>query len=283
MGIESRADSLYTRESLLELIKGAVQTPLVLGAFAAVDRADFVPPKLWDVTAWIYQNRTIPLGDGASISEPVLSARMVDYLRLTGEERVLEIGTGSGYLAAILSHCAGEVHTVEYDEELAIRAFLRLSGLKLGNRGVYIHIGDGVSGVPQHAPFDAIIVTAAAREIPNVLVEQLALGGRMVLSVGKDPDCQRLVVVTRQPEELEIKTVDYVSFHRLISCQHGGWTEELIDAARIDKWRMIRSFKAIGNLRLLVAEALGIPPNSFSDEDLANFGSSPPLPDRVYP
>lgn len=152
----------------------------VLTAMAMVPRERFLPGELADVA---YEPSPLPIAVGQTISAPLIVAVMTAALELTGVERVLEVGTGSGYAAAVLSRCVREVVTVEYHAELASRASRVLSGL--GHRNVEVRCGDGARGAPDRAPFDAISVTAMApEELPPALVGQLAAGGRLVGPVG---------------------------------------------------------------------------------------------------
>jgi protein-L-isoaspartate(D-aspartate) O-methyltransferase len=156
------------------------------------------------------------LDGDSSISQPSLVVEMIDLLNLTGKEKILEIGTGSGYNAAILSHCASRVDTVEINSNLAKTARKKLKSMGLSN--VTVHIGDGSLGLPAKAPFDAIVVTAAAKEIPSVLIEQLKTGGRIVVPVGGiNPwDMQRLTLGTKEKNKLITKSISAVKFVPLI-------------------------------------------------------------------
>jgi protein-L-isoaspartate(D-aspartate) O-methyltransferase len=129
-----------------------------------------------------YEDRALPIGFGQTISQPYVVAAMTQALGLSGGERVLEVGTGSGYQAAVLGEIAGEVWSIELEEALALRARADLA--RQGYANVHVRAGDGYRGWPEHAPFDAIIVTAAPDHVPPALLEQLAPGGRMVLPVG---------------------------------------------------------------------------------------------------
>jgi protein-L-isoaspartate(D-aspartate) O-methyltransferase len=151
----------------------------VLAAFRKVPRHELVPPA---ERASAYQDRPLPIGHGQTISQPYVVAVMTAVLGLEGGERVLEVGTGSGYQAAVLAELVGEVYTIEIVEPLAERARRDLE--RLGYRNVQVRHGDGYRGWPEHAPFDAIVVTAAPDHVPAPLVEQLAEGGRMVIPVG---------------------------------------------------------------------------------------------------
>jgi len=167
-----------------------------LAALRKVPRHLFVPPA---ETADAYSDRPLPIGHGQTISQPYIVAFMTEALGLTGGETVLEVGAGSGYQAAVLAEIAAEVYTIEIVEPLAREAQERLA--RLGYRNVHVRAGDGYQGWPEAAPFDAVIVTAAAPRIPEPLKQQLKDGGRLVLPVG-DED-QELVILTRKGELFE--------------------------------------------------------------------------------
>jgi protein-L-isoaspartate(D-aspartate) O-methyltransferase len=167
-----------------------VGDPRVLAAMRSVPRHEFVPAGERDHA---YEDRPLPIGQGQTISQPYIVAVMSELLHLRGSEKVLEVGTGSGYQAAVLSRLAREVYTIEIVPELAKRAEADLRRLSFAN--VHVRAGDGYRGWPEQAPFDAIIVTAAPGHVPQPLVDQLAVGGRMVLPVGDV--FQELVLVTR--------------------------------------------------------------------------------------
>ncbi len=177
---------------VMELRRAGIADARVLDAIEKTPREMFVGPAFEDRA---YDNVALPIGEGQTISQPYVVALMTEKLALTGGEKVLEIGTGSGYQAAILSRLARRVFTVERYRRLLREAERRFAALGLGN--VVTRLGDGGKGWPEHAPFDRIIVTAAAREVPSVLVEQLAPGGLMVLPVGAEYHDQRLVLVRR--------------------------------------------------------------------------------------
>ena len=168
----------------------------VLAAIAQVPRDRFVPE---DLQSHADEDRPLPIGHGQTISQPFVVAYMTERLRLAGDERVLEVGTGSGYQTAILAHLAEEVFSVEIVPELAARARALLHG-GLGLLNVRLRTGDGSEGWPEEAPFDRVIVTAAADAVPSPLVAQLAPGGRMILPVGAEPWAQVLRVVDRTPD-----------------------------------------------------------------------------------
>jgi len=188
-------DFAEDRERMLEgqIEARGVRDPRVLAALRAIPRHEFVPPEQ---RIHAYEDRPLPIGEGQTISQPYIVAVMTELLELDGSETVLEVGTGSGYQAAVLGKLAREVYSIEIVPELALRAEADLK--RLGYANVHVRHGDGYRGWPEHAPFDAIIVTAAPGHVPEPLVEQLALGGRMVLPVGDV--FQDLVLVTRGEE-----------------------------------------------------------------------------------
>jgi protein-L-isoaspartate(D-aspartate) O-methyltransferase len=153
--------------------------PRVLEAMGSVPRHEFVPEAERHAA---YRNRPLPIGHGQTISQPFIVALMTDLLRLEPGDRVLEVGTGSGYQAAVLARLAGEVYTIEIIEPLGREAAKTLA--RLGIVNVVTRIGDGYAGWPEHAPYDGIIVTAAPEHIPAQLIEQLKPGGRLVIPVG---------------------------------------------------------------------------------------------------
>ncbi|OGD92145.1 protein-L-isoaspartate O-methyltransferase [Candidatus Curtissbacteria bacterium RIFCSPHIGHO2_02_FULL_42_15] len=211
-----------------QIIFPAVRNPLVYRAFCNVDRALFTPA---DQINLAYTNEIIDIGEGSSISEPFLVAMMTDNLELTGEEKVLEVGTGSGYQAAILSHCSSEIHTIDINSRLAFEAYQRLSSLNYSN--IHVHLGDGTLGIPNESPFDAIIVTAGAKKIPIALKEQLAVGGRIVVPTGNDLKQLNLIVGLKQTGgSIRTDVIALVRFHPLLSKHHGGWDPDVFEEAR---------------------------------------------------
>ncbi len=172
----------------------------VLEAVSRVARNEFVPAEFADAA---YQDRPLPIGHGQTISQPYIVALMTELAKVDPADVVLEVGTGSGYQAAILSRLARRVYTIEIVEALAREAAGRLE--RLGFSNVEVKVGDGYKGWPAHAPFDAIVVTAAPEQIPAPLIEQLAPGGRLVIPVGPRDAVQRLTVVEKNAEGLITK------------------------------------------------------------------------------
>ena len=182
-----------------------IRDPRVLDAFRRVPREAFVPA---DAVAGAYEDHPLTIGYGQTISQPYIVALMTEEARVRPGARVLEIGTGSGYQAAVLSLLAGQVDTIEIVEPLATRAATLLQAL--GYRNVTVRAGDGYRGWPERAPFDAILITAAPKEIPQPLLDQLAVGGRLVAPVGEGD--QELVVVERTAAGLQRRAVIPVRF-----------------------------------------------------------------------
>ncbi len=179
-------------------------------AMAKVPRHEFVPEEL---RGNAYANHPLPIGHGQTISQPTIVAMMTDLLALGPEDHVLEVGTGSGYQAAVLSEVVerGQVFTIEIVSELARTARKRLANL--GYRNVVVHSGDGYLGLPESAPFEGIMVTAAADEIPAPLLEQLKPGGRLVMPVGGQGETQWLTLVSKDLEgEIDRRVVLPVRF-----------------------------------------------------------------------
>lgn len=189
-----------------ELLAAGIRDDRVLGAVVAVPRNLFVPPHLRH-TAWL--NAPLPIGEGQTISAPLVVARMCELLDLSESEHVLDVGTGSGYHAALLSRLARHVWSIESRPELSRQADANLRSAGIEN--VSLLIGDGSQGHPEAAPYDGINVAAAAPgSLPAALEEQLAPGGRLVAPV--DGEEQRLVVARRADGELELETLDAVRF-----------------------------------------------------------------------
>jgi protein-L-isoaspartate(D-aspartate) O-methyltransferase len=237
-----------------------VRSPLVLEAMGTVPREKFLPSHLRE---YAYEDAPLPIGEEQTISQPYIVAFMTEALGLAGGEKVLEIGAGSGYAAAILSRIAGEVYTVERIGALAAKASERLSDLGFAN--VHVLHGDGTRGWEEHAPYDAIIVAAGGPKVPTSLKAQLAIDGRLVIPVGTDPKVQELVRVTRLSEN-EFKTEDIadVRFVPLLGAE--GWAEPR------PRGRGPRRQKNT------VVEAVGTYAEPFAAIEAADFG---PLLDRV--
>jgi protein-L-isoaspartate(D-aspartate) O-methyltransferase len=170
-------------------------SPCVERALRSVPRHRFVPP---DLAKDAYANRPLPIGMGQTISQPFVVALMTELAQPGPDARVLEVGTGSGYQAAVLSPCVAKVYSIEIVKPLGERARDLLA--ELGYRNVEVRIGDGYKGWPEAAPFDAIVVTAAPDHVPQPLVDQLAPGGRMVVPVGARHGVQELLVITKDAE-----------------------------------------------------------------------------------
>ncbi len=166
----------------------------VLAAMTAVPRELFVPAEL---RPRAYEDAALPIGHGQTISQPYMVARILQALALHGHERVLDVGTGSGYGAAVLAELACEVHTIERVPELAENARAALAAA--GYERVHVHVGDGTLGLPEHAPYAAIAVAAAAPRLPQALYEQLQLRGRLAVPVGRRRG-QELQLAVRSPE-----------------------------------------------------------------------------------
>lgn len=195
------------RDSMVasQIIARGIRDPLTLAAMRQVPRHLFVPPGL---VAEAYRDHPLPIGHGQTISQPYIVAFMTEALGLKGGETVLEVGAGSGYQSAVLSRIAARVFGIEIVEPLAREAKLRIA--KLGYTNVEIRAGDGYAGWPAHAPFDAIMVTAAAPRVPEPLKQQLKDGGRLILPIGDY--VQELMIVTRRGSRFEERNVLGVRF-----------------------------------------------------------------------
>ncbi len=211
----SAADPMRPRRLAMvqdQLAREGVADPRVLQAMREVPRHLFVPEEH---RARAYQPYPLPIGEGQTISQPYVVAFMTEILRLGPGDKVLEVGTGSGYQAAVASRLAGEVYTVEIFESLAASARERLA--RLGYRNVHVRQGDGYFGWKEEAPFDAIIVTCAGGHLPPPLIDQLKPGGRMVMPVGGPFMTQNLVLVEKDRQgRLSQRNVLPVMFVRLL-------------------------------------------------------------------
>ncbi|HEY1797077.1 MAG TPA: protein-L-isoaspartate(D-aspartate) O-methyltransferase [Stellaceae bacterium] len=201
-----------TARLLMELRRAGIVDPRVLGAIEKTPRDLFVPPTFQD-RAW--ENIALPIDSGQTISQPLVVALMTESLQVGDRHKVLEIGTGSGYQTAILSRLARRVFTIERHRDLLREAGRRFSALRLGN--IISVFGDGFKGWPEQAPFDRIIVTAAAPAIPPALIDQLAPGGILVLPVGAEHRDQRLLRVRRDGAGTVTEDLGWVRFVPLVA------------------------------------------------------------------
>jgi protein-L-isoaspartate(D-aspartate) O-methyltransferase len=201
------------RESMVDdqIASRGVRDPAVLRAFREVPREEFVPAEMQE---FAYEDTPLPIGENQTISQPYIVALMTEALELTPASRVLDVGTGSGYGAAILSRIASEVFTIERIGSLARQAQERLK--RLGYDNVHVHEGDGSLGWQEHAPYDAIVVAAGSPEIPRHLLDQLTEGGRLVIPVGASPGLQRLLRVRRSGDRIQQENLGDVRFVPLI-------------------------------------------------------------------
>jgi protein-L-isoaspartate(D-aspartate) O-methyltransferase len=198
-----------------QLRRRGIKDGAVLAAMLAVPRHEFVPPEL---RARAYEDAPLPIGSGQTISQPYIVAAMTAALHLQPHHRVLEIGTGCGYQAAVLSQLAKEVFTIERQPELASAASEKLS--RLGYSNVHVHCGDGTLGLPEFAPFDAILVAAAAPTVPKPLLAQLSEGGRIIIPVG-DAENQELQLIEKRAESFPMRMLEGCRFVPLVGFH--GW------------------------------------------------------------
>jgi protein-L-isoaspartate(D-aspartate) O-methyltransferase len=189
----AEVDAMYA-ETRSETGLGAMSAP-VRKALGKVERHRLVPPGQASAA---YRNHPLPIGSGQTISQPYIVALSTDLARVDSSSVVLEVGTGSGYQAAVLAEIAARVFSIELIASLGNEARRRLEELGYGN--IEINIGDGYKGWPEKAPFDAIVVTAAAPRVPQALLDQLKPGGRLVIPVGADGETQYLKLITRRPD-----------------------------------------------------------------------------------
>jgi protein-L-isoaspartate(D-aspartate) O-methyltransferase len=201
-----------------QIERRGIKDSLVLAAMRAVPRHAFMPP---DQQHWAYSDGALKIGMGQTISQPYIVALMTELLALTGSETVLEVGTGSGYQAAVLAQIVSQVHTVERHESLAEHAQQKLTSM--GIKNVQVHVGDGTLGLPEYAPYQGVIVTAAAPKVPKSLLGQLDDDGRLVIPVGGRYN-QRLEVWRREGAKHKKKAVTAVAFVPLLGDE--GWKEK---------------------------------------------------------
>jgi protein-L-isoaspartate(D-aspartate) O-methyltransferase len=209
------------RNSMVELQLKArgIRDPRVLSAMQSVPRHEFVAPEYYDIA---YADHPIPIGEGQTVSQPYIVAAMVEALAIRPENSVLEVGTGTGYQAAILGEMAARVFTIERHASLAEQARSTLA--QLGYRNVTVVVGDGSEGYAEAAPFDAIIVAAAAPQVPPPLWEQLNEGGRMIIPVG-GPQIQELQLLRKIDGQAQISPMEGCRFVPLIGTEgfSSGW------------------------------------------------------------
>lgn len=213
-------DHLRQRMVQHQLRRRGIADERVLQAMGMVPREEFIPET---ERGDAYDDCPLPIGFGQTISQPYTVAFQCEALQLQGNERVLEVGTGSGYAAAVLSHLAKEVYTVERIPELAAHARATLS--RLGYANVHVFAADGTLGLPAHAPFDGIVVTAGGAELPKTFLEQLAMRGRIVIPIGKHLYGQAMYRFTKLPEELQAENLGAFAFVPLIG--RYGWDESI--------------------------------------------------------
>jgi len=265
-------DFVKLREAMVreQIVPRGVRSKLVLNAMLKVPREVFVPEHLRE---FAYSDAPLPIDAAQTISQPYIVAYMIEALALEGGERVLEIGAGSGYAAAVLAQIAGEVYTVERIEALAQKAASALADA--GYHNIFVMHGDGTRGWAEHAPYDAIIVAAGGPDVPASLKEQLRVGGRLVIPVGSDQRVQELVRVTRTSE------TDYVSedladvrFVPLVGEE--GWESETYPRKRAP--RPLRPARLKPPAEASLVRAIGEQAQAFDNIDTADLG---PLLDRI--
>ncbi len=206
------------RRRLVEAIRArGVNDLAVLRAFEMTPRHQFVPTGIWHRA---YEDQPLPIGSGQTISQPSIHAKYLELLKLTGREKVLEIGTGSGYQTVLLAHLVAQVFSIERIPALLEQARTNIQKANVSN--VSLLLGDGTVGWRQYAPYDAILVSAASPKVPDPLVEQLADGGRMLIPIGGREE-QELIMFTRKGSELVKESILPVRFVPLLGTH--GWAE----------------------------------------------------------
>lgn len=205
-----QTDHYKTQRELMvenQIAQRGISNELVLKAMKKVPRHLLVPDK---IRSYAYEDRPLPIGEGQTISQPYIVAYMTELIEPRPEMRVLEIGTGSGYQAAVLAEIVKEVYTIEIMEGLGKRAEMDLKSM--GYKNIHVRIGDGYKGWPEKAPFDAIIVTAAPEEIPQPLLDQLAEGGRLIIPVGQEGKVQKMVMARKVKGKIKTSYLSNVMF-----------------------------------------------------------------------
>jgi len=211
-------DFSLARHQLVDYLRREIRDKRVLAAMSRVPREMFVPSGYWHAA---YEDRPLPIGQGQTISQPLIVAMMTEALELEGEENVLEVGTGSGYQAAILAELSRWVVTVERHSELAQKASENLQ--KLGYANVEVHLAEAKLGWPPKAPYNAIVVSAGAPTVPKDLLGQLAVGGRLIIPVGPRYE-QNLLKVTKKEHDTTIEDLGPCRWVPLIG--DAAWSEE---------------------------------------------------------
>ena len=178
-----------------DVIKQGIKDESILDVMREVDRGNFVPKNYADLA---YEDRAISIGEGQTISQPFIVAFMTENLKLKPEHNILEVGTGSGFQTAVLSKLVASVVSIEINEVLAKKASILLN--ELNYKKISLHCGDGNHGIPEHAPYDRILVAAASNEVPEKLVDQLAINGKMIIPIGKQAEVQHLWLITKNDD-----------------------------------------------------------------------------------
>ena len=246
-------DFVSRRSDMVEhqIAARGVRSKLVLEAMRKVPREEFLPPPLRE---FAYEDSPLPIAEGQTISQPYIVALMADALLLRGGEQVLEIGTGSGYAAAVLAEIAANVYSVERIGQLAEKAAVTLT--KLGYDNVHVLHADGTKGWPEHAPYDAIVVAAGGPKIPESLQQQLKVGGRLVIPVGTEVRAQELVRVTRV-SQTEFRREDLADVRFVPLLGKEGWEPEAEPPLR-RKLQVVRpSEQALSRIIASAAEPFG--------------------------
>ena len=200
-------ESLRHRMVETQIRNRGINNPAVINAMKKVPRHLFIPENYRDEA---YNDYPLPIGYGQTISQPFIVAYMTEAVRPNSKKKVLEIGTGSGYQAAILAEIVDKVYTIEIVPELAKEASERL--MQMGYDNIYCKFGDGYQGWPEHAPFDIIVVTAAPEKIPKPLIDQLAEGGRLIIPVGATGAVQELVLLVKKNGKTDTRRLSFVRF-----------------------------------------------------------------------